>query len=213
VAATNCDLDAMAGIGKFRKDLLYRLDVVRVEVPPLRRRREDVTLLVEHVLAKLQSRMIATTARSIAATAATALVAYDWPGNVRELENVVERALALSRTAEVRLEDLPPKIRDFVPKPTIEPPEATLQMLTLAEYGRRHILAAIELAAGNRSHAARLLGVDRRVLHRRLQRNEPTVIGGTRARVRPHFPTPAVPRASPTPAKIAGRPGSHRTGA
>jgi len=168
VAATNRDLEAMASLGTFREDLLYRLDVVRVDVPPLRRRREDVVMLAEHILEKLQSRAGEKRVNGIHPAAAEKLREYDWPGNVRELENVIERALALARGDELRIEDIPAKVRDFQPQRVIIAPDALEEFLPLEEFQRRYIMGAIELVAGNKTRAARVLGLDRRTLYRRL---------------------------------------------
>ena len=105
VAATNQDLEREVREGRFREDLYYRLNVIPIVLPPLRERRTDVPLLVDHFVAKYARRRAA---RAVSEEALEILVAYDWPGNVRELESVIERALLLGESDEIVPEDLPP---------------------------------------------------------------------------------------------------------
>ncbi|MFP4658355.1 MAG: sigma-54 interaction domain-containing protein, partial [Desulfonatronovibrionaceae bacterium] len=111
VAATNKDLKEEVQAGRFREDLFYRLNVVQLELPPLRERREDVPILVNHFLHKLLSDE-GQEERRFSPEAMNYLCAYEWPGNVRQLENVVERCLVLAPGEEIQVEDLPPEIRD-----------------------------------------------------------------------------------------------------
>ena len=166
VAATNRDLEQDVKTGRFREDLYFRINVVTIRLPPLRERRDDVPLLVEHFLAKYASREGRAEA-GIAPDAMAALQRHAWPGNVRELENVIERALALSKNGFVLRSDLPPEVAGATP-----PPPAGLvdDRPTLAELERRYIELILRETAGNKKRAAEVLGIDRRTLYRTLER-------------------------------------------
>jgi DNA-binding NtrC family response regulator len=168
VAATNRDLEREVREGRFREDLFYRLNVIPIALPPLRERRTDIPLLVEHFLAKHGE---PGRARRIAPEALEALVAYAWPGNVRELESVVERTLLLAEGEVIRLEDLPATVRmrgraggGGIP---VEIPDGGLD---LDDLERTLILRALEKSGGNVTRAARLLGLTRRTLQYRLEK-------------------------------------------
>jgi two-component system response regulator AtoC len=175
VTATNRDLELAVAENTFREDLLYRIDVVRVELPPLRARGGDVLLLAQHFIDQLggQDDVPADRPRvqGIDPGAAEKLLSYEWPGNVRELENCIERAIALARLDRIVVDDLPPKVRDFQPKHVVVSAEDPDQLLALDEVERRYIARVLELLGGNKSQAARVLGVDRRTLYRRLARH------------------------------------------
>ncbi|MEW5742486.1 MAG: sigma-54 dependent transcriptional regulator [Myxococcota bacterium] len=163
VAATNRDLGELVKEGRFREDLLYRLDVVRLHLPPLRERKEDIPALVEH----FASQYARGGARPVVTPEAMArLTAYDWPGNVRQLENVVARALALNATGILTPGDFPEPIGDAQARP----PAAGLteDLPSLDELSRRYARQVLQQAQGNKSEAARLLGVDRKTLYRLL---------------------------------------------
>jgi DNA-binding NtrC family response regulator len=164
LAATHQDLAAAVERGGFRADLYYRINVLRLEVPPLRSRPPDIPLLTEHFLADLARRDGREVSFSSAALAA--LVAYGWPGNVRQLRQVVEVAALLSDGPEVTIDDLPPEIAAAAASSLAadHPP----RLRPLAEVEREHILAVLEAVGGNRSRAAEALGVPRRTLYRRL---------------------------------------------
>ncbi|MDJ0865360.1 MAG: sigma-54 dependent transcriptional regulator [Myxococcota bacterium] len=163
IAATARDLDAEVAAGRFREDLFYRLNVLHVHVPPLRDRRQDVPLLVDHFLAHFRS-ALGKPVQGIADDALERLVAYRWPGNVRELENVIERAVILTRGERVTLEELPANV--FEPSQTDEvvgPGDLCLKRArrrTEIEIIRR----ALRATDGNRTHAARLLEISHRAL-------------------------------------------------
>ncbi|MFT3840594.1 MAG: sigma-54 dependent transcriptional regulator [Myxococcaceae bacterium] len=162
VAATNKDLAQLVKEGKFREDLLYRLDVVPLKLPPLRERKEDIPLLVEHFAAQHArggARPVVTP------EAIERLMAYDWPGNVRQLENVVARALALNSTGVLGPGDFPAPIGDEAPK---SGQGITADVPTLAELSRRYAATVLQQVGGNKSEAARLLGVDRKTLYKLL---------------------------------------------
>ncbi|HZI03237.1 MAG TPA: sigma-54 dependent transcriptional regulator [Archangium sp.] len=166
VAATNKDLKARVAEGLFREDLLYRLDVVHLHLPPLRERREDIPALVEH-FAALHAR--GGVAPVVTAEAMTRLTAYDWPGNVRQLENVVARALALNITGVLGPRDFPEPIGDAPKKLS----GLAGDMRSLAELSRRYAAHVLQHVGGNKSEAARLLGVDRKTLYKLLEAQEP----------------------------------------
>ena len=162
VAATNKDLTARVEEGLFREDLLYRLDVVHLHLPPLRERHEDIPALVEH-FAALHGR--GHVGPVVAAEAMSRLISYDWPGNVRQLENVVARALALNVTGVLGPEDFPVPIGD-APKRLTGLAE---DLPSLDELSRRYAVHMLQHAGGNKSEAARLLGVDRKTLYKLLE--------------------------------------------
>ena len=162
VAATNKDLKARVAEGLFREDLLYRLDVVHLHLPPLRERREDIPALAEH-FAALHAR--GGVAPVVTAEAMTRLTAYDWPGNVRQLENVVARALALNVTGVLGPQDFPEPIGD-APKRLSG---LAGDLPSLAELSRRYAAHVLQHVGGNKSEAARLLDVDRKTLYKLLE--------------------------------------------
>lgn len=163
VAATNKDLQALARDGRFREDLLYRLDVVHLHLPPLRERREDIPLLVEHFAALHApggARPVITD------EVMRRLVAFDWPGNIRQLENVVARSLALSTSGILTPADIPAPIGDAASASAAS--DLAGDLPTLGELSRRYASQILQRAGGNKSEAARLLGVDRKTLYRLL---------------------------------------------
>ncbi len=169
VAATNRDLDSIVADGLFREDLFYRLDVIRIEVPPLRSRGSDVLLLAEHFLERISARS-GRSVDGLSNSAAKQLLDYRWPGNVRELENAIERAVALTRSSQVQLDDLPARIRGFRPEHVLagtDDPEQLVPMHVVEESYIRRVLAAVR---GNKTKAAKALGFDRKTLYRKMQR-------------------------------------------
>jgi two-component system response regulator AtoC len=164
IGATHRDLAEMVAEGSFRQDLFYRLNVVRLVLPPLRERREDVPLLAQHFL---ESRRPGGAGPSgFDPDALLALAAHDWPGNVRELENVIESALALARGETLRAADLPlPALR--VPAAHGAPAPSALP-LSLAAYERAALERALAECAGDASAAARRLGIGRSTFYRKL---------------------------------------------
>jgi len=178
IAATHRDLEAAVASGDFREDLYYRLNVVPIILPPLRQRREDIPLLVEHFLAKFNrenNRKVRITGRAL-----QLLMAYDWPGNVRELENGVERLVIMARRRLILPEDLPFPVRldPAAPPRASDPPArpaeaagATRNLHSLRELEREQVLAALTRANGIQAEAARLLGITPRQLAYRLKRH------------------------------------------
>jgi Nif-specific regulatory protein len=162
ISATNKDLEASITNGTFRQDLYYRLNVVNLEMPPLRERQEDIPLLANYFAAKYGERCNRRIT-GISAEAQARLVGYDWPGNVRELENAIERAVVLGATDRILLEDLPESLLES------EPPAAapgTKYHEAVAETKKQIILSAMQQAKGNYTEAAKLLGVHPNYLHR-----------------------------------------------
>jgi DNA-binding NtrC family response regulator len=168
VAATNRDIEAEVKAGRFREDLYYRINVVRVEVPPLRDRGTDVVVLAQHFLETTRVRR-GTQVIGISSAAAQKLMDYNWPGNVRELQNAIERAVAFTAFDHITVDDLPEKIRTYGGVPHVMQPETTTELLTLVEVERRHIARVLKAVLGNKTQAARVLGVDRRTLYRKLE--------------------------------------------
>ncbi len=170
VAATHRDIDGWVSEGRFREDLFYRIDVVRIALPPLRARGNDVILLAQRFLeqfALCHPRGI----DRLSQAAAEKLLAYSWPGNVRELANCMERSVALARFNEIAVEDLPARVRDAAPRPpVIEAPGSIDEILPLEEIERRYVLAVLDAVGGNKTEAARLLRLDRATLYRWLGR-------------------------------------------
>ncbi|MFA4944317.1 MAG: sigma-54 dependent transcriptional regulator [Lentisphaeria bacterium] len=179
IAATNKDLKALVGAGKFREDLYYRLNVVRVELPPLRRRPEDIPLLLNHFL-KVFSEENGKPIHGFTSEALKMLAAHSWPGNVRELRNTVERMVVMARGTSLSLGDVPAELRAAVAaelaqggaaRPAAAPgtPESDGGTLDLASQERALVLRALRECNGNRSQAARKLGIGRRTLYRKLE--------------------------------------------
>jgi DNA-binding NtrC family response regulator len=167
VTATHRDLEDDVAKRRFRQDLFYRINVVSINVPPLRERGSDVLKLASHFLQKSADRTTQNVRRLSPAVAERILV-YDWPGNVRELENCIERAIALSRFEELTIEDLPERIRSYRPDHFVMTADDVEEIISLDELERRYIARALKLLNGNKARAAQLLGVDRRTLYRRL---------------------------------------------
>ncbi len=163
LAATNRALERLMGEGKFRRDLYFRLNAIHFEIPPLRKRRGDVPVLVQHFVAQHNARH--GTRKGISPAAAEVLLRYDWPGNVRELRHVVERALVLAERDLIRPGDLPVELRQSAGLGAGAEPTT----LTLAAVERLQIARVLELVGGHRARAAQLLGISERNLYRRIR--------------------------------------------
>ena len=162
IAATNRDLRKAALEGKFREDLYYRLNVIPIIVPPLRQRREDVPLLVEHFTELLAVEM-KKRIDGVSPEAMTALMAHDWPGNVRELRNVLERGAVVATGPVIQLADLGlPSKAEAAPRPGT--------LASLEEVEKRHVAAVLAHTGGNVSQSARILGIDRVTLYNKMRR-------------------------------------------
>jgi two-component system response regulator HydG len=151
-----------------REDLFYRINVVQIPVPPLRARAGDILLLAQYFLKKIAGRT-AKPVQGISGPAARLLMDYDWPGNVRELENCMERAVALCRLDEITVDDLPAKIQEHQSSKIVITTESPGELITLDEMERRYVRQVLNAVGGNKTHAARILGIDRRSLYRRLE--------------------------------------------
>jgi len=163
IAATNRDLEEAIKGGKFREDLYYRINVFPISLPPLRKRREDIPALVEHFIRKFAGKN-----HTIEPLAMEQLMLYSWPGNVRELENVIERSLIMAGARPISVEDLPPQFHVRTKLPTqFDIPESGIN---LEEMEKKLVHRAIEKAGGNKSKAAKLLGITRRKLYSMLER-------------------------------------------
>ncbi len=169
IAATNRDLHQLVREGKFREDLLYRLDVINIPLPPLSERSSDIPALCDHFIREFSVRN-GRPVMGITADAVNLLSAYAWPGNVRELRNTVEKMVVLARSDRLTARDVPPNIREAVRgKSAGRGAQATLGEGSLAEAERLKILAVLGTQHGNRTRAALELGISRRTLHRKLQ--------------------------------------------
>ncbi len=158
VAATNRNLEQSVEEGKFRPDLFYRLNVFRIELPPLRERKEDIPLLVDHFVRKFSLAMNKKITR-VSPAAMSLLQQYPWPGNVRELENAVERAMVVAQEPEIREQDF-----------TLKTKTTNGDVKTLDDIERAHILRVLEECSWNQTRAAEVLDIDRVTLHHKLKR-------------------------------------------
>ena len=159
VAATHRNLAAMIEEGRFREDLFYRLNVIAVRIPPLRERPDDLLPLVAHFLAR-HGKRVGRAGATVSIEALELFRQYSWPGNARELENVIEQALVLGEDGVIRPENLPPAMRGEISDHGVG---------TLSEMERDHILRALRKTGGNKAAAARLLGLNRKTLYRKLE--------------------------------------------
>ena len=176
VAATNQDLAEMVKDKRFREDLYYRLNVITVRVPPLRERHEDVRLLAQHYL-RVYAAKNGRKLEGFSNEALERLESYKWPGNVRELENLIERMVLLARKDRIDAEDLPEEVAG-VKRP---PRDAILELVgtPLAEIEQRLLDETLRITGGNKTQAAKLLGIDVRTVARKLERREDDQAEGT----------------------------------
>jgi two-component system response regulator HydG len=169
IAATNRNLETMVEERTFREDLYFRINVLQVDLPPLRSRGGDVLVLARHFLdriaARAQKRIIGFTPE-----AAQKLMSYAWPGNVRELENCIERAVALASFDQLAVGDLPEKVRAFRSSQLVLSSDDPTTLVTLEELEHRYVVRVLESVAGNKAAAARILGIERKTLYRMLER-------------------------------------------
>jgi len=167
VAATHRDLEALVAEGRFREDLFYRLNVVSVELPPLRTRANDVLLLAQVFIKDFAGRL----GRKVVGftpQVAQKLLDYQWPGNVRELQNCMQRAVALTNFEQVTVEDLPEKVRNYQTTQMVPEGVDSTALVSLEEMERRYILRVLEAVGGSKTEASRTLGIDRKTLSRKL---------------------------------------------
>ena len=173
LAATNRNLEQEVKAGKFREDLYYRLSVVTLRVPALKERRTDIPLLAERFLATVIDRE-GHEPLTLSEETIRTLVAYNWPGNVRELESAIEYAVLHARGHAIAPEDLPEKLQSAQVRTAARQPLSALfeDLPALDELERRYLLYILEIAGGNRTRAAEILGIDRRTLYRMIERYE-----------------------------------------
>jgi DNA-binding NtrC family response regulator len=181
IAATNRDLKAAMAAGEFRGDLFYRLNVIPISVPPLRERREDIPLLVDHVLKRLKRRGMERV-KAVSPEAMRCLMEYPWPGNIRELENILERGMVCARGRVLSVEDLPDELqescrarRELSPEKrsggaAAEAPRIDPAVGGEAEGERGSLLRTLEAHRWSRKEAAASLGIDRTTLWRKMRR-------------------------------------------
>jgi two-component system response regulator AtoC len=168
VAATNRDLETAALEHRFREDLYYRVNVIHIDVPPLRARGSDILLLAQHFVQHFAS-SFGKQVKGLSKAAAEKLTSYGWPGNVRELQNCIERAVALTRFEEILIEDLPEKVQNYKRTHVVLDSGDPSELVSLDELERRYILRVLEALNGNKSLASQTLGLDRKTLYRKLQ--------------------------------------------
>jgi len=169
IAATNRDLEAAVDEGRFRRDLFYRLEVLHVAMPPLRSRGRDVLLLAQHFVQRFAERS-GKRVLGFSAPVAERLLAYTWPGNVRELMNCIERSVALTSYEQLVVDDLPERVRSFREEHILVTGSDPEELVPLEEVERRYVLRVLDASSGNKTIAARVLGLDRKTLHRKLER-------------------------------------------
>ncbi len=178
VAATNGNLNKLCEAGLFRRDLFYRLNVINLHLPPVRDRRDDIPLLVTHLIRRHTPDN--QSPPQVDEDALACLIAYSWPGNVRELENVIQRAITLNRDGRITVSDLPPSVltgeqpnayeATIAGASQVGSAEAGSRIQTIDELEREHVIRVLELTGGNRKRAAELLGINRRTLYRMAER-------------------------------------------
>ena len=167
ISTTNRDLESAVEEKLFREDLFFRINVIQIELPPLRERGTDILLLARHFIEQFAIRTDKRVS-GISNTAAEKLLDYAWPGNVRELRNAMERAVALTQYENLVVEDLPEKIRSYRGTEMIIGSNAS-ELVSMEETERRYILHVLKAVGGNKAHAARVLGFDRKTLYRKLR--------------------------------------------
>jgi two-component system response regulator HydG len=166
ICATNRNLGQMVRDGKFRQDLYYRLKIIEIVIPPLRKRQEDILPLAEYFL-KNQMLRYKTTVTSFSREVVQAFLSYDWPGNVRELANVIERACLLSHSRSLQLLDLPV---DFRMKKKLESVADHVEIVPLEVAEKNLVISTLRATGGNQARAAKLLEIDRRRLYRMIRK-------------------------------------------
>ncbi len=176
IAATNMDLPSAVKSGTFREDLYYRIDVVRIDLPPLRDREDDIPMLIQHFFRKHAKRM-KKNVTGIESSAQSLLRSYRWPGNVRQLENVIERAVVLTGSEKIQPEDLPESISSLSfpnssEQKTYDMPFSSAKKLVVAGFEKKYVEDALSRSGGVIAEAARLAGLDRSNFRRLMNRYE-----------------------------------------
>ncbi len=170
IASTNKDVDKAIRDNKFREDLYYRLSVIRIKLPPLRTRLDDIPVLVHHFIAKFNS-VFQRTVKGISKDALDVLTRCRWPGNVRELESAIENAFAFGNSDTIQKADLPAYVTSRIDADGTKSRHSKAEVSTLFEAERQLLLRALKVAKGNKTHAAQLLGISRPRLYKMLQRH------------------------------------------
>jgi DNA-binding NtrC family response regulator len=168
LSATNRDLETAVEEKQFREDLYFRVNVIQLEVPPLRARGTDILLLAQHFIEVFAARS-QKSVTGLSNPVAEKLLAYSWPGNVRELRNVIERAVALTQFENLVVDDLPGKIRDYSSSQVLIGGHDPSDLVPLADVERRYITHVLQAVGDNKTLASRVLGLDRKTLYRKLQ--------------------------------------------
>jgi len=168
IAATNRDIETAVEENRFREDLYYRINVIQIDLPPLRERGADILLIARHFVEQFSIRSDKQIA-GISDTASEKLLNYSWPGNIRELRNTIERAVVLTRYEKILVDDLPEKIRDYKTSNFLVGSDNPSELIPVQEVERRYILHVLKTVGGNKTLAARVLGLDRKTLYRKLQ--------------------------------------------
>jgi len=169
LSATQRDLEQEVQKDRFREDLLFRINVVRIDVPPLRSRGNDILLLAQTFL-KEAANSTDRKVTGISPEAAVKIMSYDWPGNIRELQNAMQRAAALTRFEQIIIDDLPEKVQTHTSARISFDTDDLSSLITLEELEKRYVLGVLHAVGGNKTAAARILGFDRRTLYRKLER-------------------------------------------
>jgi DNA-binding NtrC family response regulator len=173
IAATNRDLEEEIRRGNFRPDLFYRLNVININLPPLRERRDDLVLFIEASFQNLAQES-GGESKALAPDALDAVMVYEWPGNVRELENALEHAAVLSRGSLIEAGALPERITKRKKEPLVA--ERSYRNPTLEVIERAYIMYVLQAEGGNKTRAAEVLGIDPSTLYRKLSRYEGEVV-------------------------------------
>ena len=168
IAATNRDIETAVEENRFREDLYYRINVIQIDLPPLRERGTDILLLAQHFVEQYAIRSDKQIA-GISNSASEKLLNYTWPGNIRELRNIIERAVVLTRYEKISVDDLPEKIRNYKTSQFLVGSDNPSELVPIQEVEHRYILHVLKTVGGNKTLAARVLGLDRKTLYRKLQ--------------------------------------------
>lgn len=169
LAATNRDLDNMVASGAFREDLFHRLNKVMIELPPLRERPEDITLLTRRFIQDFNAKF-SKNIKGVSRDAQKVFLRYSWPGNIRELKNVIEGAAMLCRKDFLDIPDMPKYLRDFVPASKNLPPAAVSRLSTLDDLEKEYITYLLKLTKGNLRKTAGILGISRTTLYNKIHK-------------------------------------------
>jgi two-component system response regulator HydG len=168
IAATNRDIETAVEENRFREDLYYRINVIQIDLPPLRERGNDILLLAQHFVEQFAIRSDKQIA-GISNSASEKLLNYTWPGNIRELRNIIERAVVLTHYEKISVDDLPEKIRNYKTSQFLVGSDNPSELVPIQEVEHRYILHVLKTVGGNKTLAARVLGLDRKTLYRKLQ--------------------------------------------